>query len=299
MNAIINTSTSLVPVAEVSQQPPAIKKPVNKFKLFTTLNEEADDVLTQHAELVQTERTLQRCITALEDARTHQRPVDPAILTDFANIGDVTLSEYSREQVACCREAMALLDPDDNYDDDGCLKKSIVAKRLSLLIGAFPMGTPATPEVYTKMLVEHIANDNEVTYLALESACREITTQQKFLPTISEVLEVLETHNCTWSSRKRAIHNLKRLARELADSIAEAKPKFDAEATAQKIKQKEMSLEFARAQAVRAADDVKAKQQLAAKAAQEVKWAFERLAAWQVKVARVEQALATSVISKS
>jgi hypothetical protein len=138
-----------------------------------------------------------------------------------------------------------------------------------------------------------------VTYLALESACREITTQQKFLPTISEVLEVLETHNCTWSSRKRAIHNLKRLARELADSIAEAKPKFDAEATAQKIKQKEMSLEFARAQAVRAADDVKAKQQLAAKAAQEVKWAFERLAAWQVKVARVEQALATSVISKS
>src|SRR5215475_6766683 len=226
----INTS-SLVPVAEVSQ-PPAIKKPVNKFKLFTTLNEEAEDVRTQHAELAETERTLQRCITALEAAREQKRLVDPAILTDFFNIGDVTLSEYSREQVARCREAMALLLPDDNYDGDGCLKKSIVAKRLSLLIGAFPMGAPATPEVYTKMLVEHIANDDELFYLALESACREITTQQKFLPTISEVLEVLETHNCTWSSRKYAIHNLKRRARELADSIAKAKPEFEEQAEA-------------------------------------------------------------------
>jgi len=286
----INT-TSLVPVAEVSQ-PPAIKKPVNKFKLFTTLNEEAEDVRTQHAELAETERTLQRCITALEAAREQKRLVDPAILTDFFNIGDVTLSEYSREQVARCREAMALLLPDDNYDGDGCLKKSIVAKRLSLLIGAFPMGAPATPEVYTKMLVEHIANDDELFYLALESACREITTQQKFLPTISEVLEVLETHNCTWSSRKYAIHNLKRRARELADSIAKAKPEFEAEATAQKIKQAERSLEYSRVQAERAADDVKAKQQLAAKAAQEVEGAFQRLAALQRRIAHVEQALA-------
>jgi hypothetical protein len=291
MNTI--TTTSLVPVAEVS--PPAIKKPVNKFKLFATLSEEADDLVTQHAELMQTERTLKKCITELKAAREQNRLVDPAILTDFAKIiggGDVTLDEYSSELVARCREAMEVLDPEDNYDDDGCLKKSIVAKRLSLLIGAFPMGAPATPEVYTKMLVEHIANDSEVTYLALESACREITTQQKFLPTISEVLEVLATHNSTWSSRHFAIHNIKRRACELADSIAEAKPKFDAEATAEKIRQAEMSLEHCRAQAVRAADDVKAKQQLAAKAAQQVELAFAGLAGWQKRIVHVEQALA-------
>jgi hypothetical protein len=110
-------------VAEVSQQPPAIKKPVNKFKLFITLNEEADDVLTHHRELMETAGKLRRCITELEAAREQKRLVDPAMLTAFANIGDVTLSEYSREQVARCREAMALLDPEDNYDDDGCLKK--------------------------------------------------------------------------------------------------------------------------------------------------------------------------------
>jgi hypothetical protein len=116
--------------------------------------------------------------------------------------------EWCKGLVAECNEAMGRFDPSANYpspdsDDDGdCnLKKSVVSKRLGVLIGSFPNAVPHSPEVYMKMLVEEVAAFPGLDTIILESACREIARTCKFAPSLSEVLEVLKKHYERWGKR--------------------------------------------------------------------------------------------------
>jgi hypothetical protein len=78
------------------------------------------------------------------------------------------------------------------------IKRCVVSDQVGLLIGSFPNGTPNSPEVYTKFLIEEIVAANP-SVIALEATCREIRRTKKFLPAIVEVLDILRNQARWWS----------------------------------------------------------------------------------------------------
>ena len=75
-----------------------------------------------------------------------------------------------------------------------------LAQRLSLLVGSFPGGAPHSPEVYARMMLDHVRLE-EPSAMVLESTCRELVETKKFVPAISEVLEVLRRQKKKWAKR--------------------------------------------------------------------------------------------------
>jgi hypothetical protein len=78
----------------------------------------------------------------------------------------------------------------DNYEgprDRRVVSIDFVAGRVAMLIGAFPSGTPTSPDVFARRLIEEILC-LEVTASRIELATRTLIRTRKFLPAISEVL---------------------------------------------------------------------------------------------------------------
>ena len=158
--------------------PPA--KRTNKWKLLDDFIRDADYIVIRHSQLIEQRQELLRYVKVTDRDEYHTAP----------DMSDPALDEEEIETLAKCRAAITLLDPDENYDDEGNFRKAVISKRLAAMIGAYPAGTPSMPEVYAKMLLEHIATDVEIDYIILECSCREIERKQKFLPAISEVLKI-------------------------------------------------------------------------------------------------------------
>jgi hypothetical protein len=274
MKLIVASSTIVGPSV------PAKRGSTNKWKLLDDLVSDADWLVERYDALAEQEQEL------LRHAKMIERHEMPDIMTDPA------LDADEIETLEKCRRAIVLLDPDDNYDDEGNFKKSIIAKRLTAMIGAYPSGAPATPEVYIKMLLEHVAAIDELNYLMLESACREIERNQKFLPAVSEVLKIITEQQEVWEKRQAAIGAIERRARDVAGVLAKVRPKIEA-ALAERVKKEaaialtEATLELATAKkmAIQRQED-------AAETARILEHGFQRLAAAETRVAEAEIALA-------
>jgi hypothetical protein len=68
--------------------------------------------------------------------------------------------------------------------------KREIAERLALLLKSFPNAGTADAEVYGGCLLQDVA-DTQPSIGDIEETCRQIRRVSKFLPTISEILEVL------------------------------------------------------------------------------------------------------------
>jgi len=79
------------------------------------------------------------------------------------------------------------------------IKRRVVSDQVGLLIGSFPNGTPNSPAVYMKLLVEEIIVANP-RVIPLEATCREIRRTKTFLPAIAEVLSILRRQVEWWSN---------------------------------------------------------------------------------------------------
>jgi hypothetical protein len=102
------------------------------------------------------------------------------------------------------------------YDeDDESLSHAYVAQRIGVLVGSFPNANPGSPDVFMKMLVEHVAAIGSLTDVALESACREIVEESKFLPVISEVVKTIKRHAQEWWGRRKAMQMVESTRLEL------------------------------------------------------------------------------------
>jgi chromosome segregation ATPase len=164
------------------------------------------------------------------------------------------------------------------------LKRNVISKRLALLVGSKHIGQPTTPEAYIGMLLEHVAGMEPFSYLALESACRELETEKKFLPDISEVVEAIRRHDDMWERRKGAFWSIKRAAADLANLIATEQPRVE-------VEQAEAREDHARRALNRALDvlghqkrEATSKQEAAANAAQEAQDAVAQIACFEAKV---------------
>ena len=82
---------------------------------------------------------------------------------------------------------------DDLYEgpsDRRVIGADFVAGRVAALIGAYPSGSPASPEVFTRRMIEEIIA-TEPTASRVESATRSLVRSRTFLPSIAEVLAAI------------------------------------------------------------------------------------------------------------
>jgi hypothetical protein len=188
---------------------------------------------------------------------------------------EISVSEHDREQAERARALLELLDPDDAYtdatedDNGGGLKRSVIASRLSMLLEAFASGAQ---EGFALMLLEHVAAADDVTFLALQSACADLEVTRKSPPSIAAVMDALHEHQSRWDQRRTAIYNLVRWSERWRDDLRAVRAKIEAEKRARAIESAAYLVEKAR-------KDLITKQAAAAKLAQEIAEGFERLRA--------------------
>jgi hypothetical protein len=259
------TGRDVVPVT--TPEFPTASKPINKFKLFRTLTEMADELVERYEKLQDERRLLREWLSK-------------GVKVQESWLGLGGFNDSDKHTLKRCEDLLALLDPEDEYyeddiDDEGMhvgsrLKRDVIRNRLALLVGSKHIGSPTTPEVYTRQLLNYVA-DEDITYLELESACRELEGERKWLPDISEVLALVREHQERWSTRREAIRSIKTVARWLADEVKQFPAKAE-EAYAEQCYRRSLNyLEIAKREAIQ-------KQAAAAKAAQEVEAAMVALA---------------------
>jgi hypothetical protein len=177
---------SVVPVVR-SEKLPAPRKPV-KWRDFNRFVADLDEL---HEYVCDLRR--HRFNSQSDDSRTASDVEDDA--------------EYCQELVEKCKAGFEQFDRADNYDANGTLSETHVAKRLGMMIGAFPNANPGTPKDYARMLVEHVGAFVGLTDVMLESACREIVETAKFAPAVSEVMTVIAKHAEQWRNRRWAMRD--------------------------------------------------------------------------------------------
>jgi hypothetical protein len=200
----------IVPVD--APQVPASKKPPNKFRLYSRLEDDADEIVEESKRLDDVGKQLWR------------RLIGEAV----PEIWEVELDEWLTRKIARCREALKVLDPEENYDEpddddddddvQGSLKKKIISKRLAAMLAAVCVGEAKMPEGFEFMLLEHV-HDAGVSYLAIEGGCRQIERGRTFTPSIAVVLEAIKEHDRLWQDRRRAIETIEGKAAKLIERI--------------------------------------------------------------------------------
>jgi hypothetical protein len=280
------TGNSLVPADQ--EKLPAVKKPVNRFRKIKQLAALADEILEEYDERNKMERDLRK-----------RPPGDPLPSIDSIN----NMNDYWQHQIAEARELIKLLDNDDQYEeteDDGRhVKSSIVAKRLGLLIGAKHIGQPTTPQAYTMMLLQHVNDSNHMCYLSLETACRELEAEVKFLPDISEVLKKIDEHFWLWRKRESAIYGFESETNLLIAAIEKLKPKAALEIAEKAEQQAHFAFRNKLSFHDRAKAEAIAKQEAAAKAHEAVEIAIYGAGGVRVAAKAVAEAVEKLAIAVS
>ena len=77
---------------------------------------------------------------------------------------------------------------------------SEVAKMITILMGCFPTSKIPEPEIFVRALMDDVMA-LDPSFVEMESTCRELRKTNKFMPTISEVIEKLEEQQELWVRR--------------------------------------------------------------------------------------------------
>jgi|SRR5215467_7109080 len=269
---------------------PAKREPVNQWAMIDRLTSDADDLVDQYAELRKRSNELRGY---RNDLINHGYAGG-----QLPDLSDPKPDDEEKERIAGCKAILETIDPEEIYNSDGNLKKSVVSKRLALMMGAFPSGQPANPEVFTRMLLEHIAHDEELSCLLLECVCREIESSKKFLPSVSEVRAVIEEQKHQWDKRIFAIHGIEREARDLAKAIDALKPRILAAQAERAEKEATMALQLAFTMRNNTAKHIAEQQEQAAQLAQKIEANFDKLAEREDTIAAATATLAEATAKK-
>ena len=123
-----------------------------------------------------------------------------------------TVSKYDQELLARCEAALKQFDPTSAYQDNdpefGNLRPSLIAEQIALLIDSKPTGRPPNPQVYTTMMMEDLLAVEDLSLIALITACREVRQAKPYVPDISDLMPVLRKHLQAWEERRWAISSL-------------------------------------------------------------------------------------------
>ena len=126
---------------------------------------------------------------------------------------ELSLDDEDRERIAEAQELWNTFNGEHLYDSDGNLLNEEIAVRLASTVGAVKV-TGATPEAFNERLIDHVSDVYRLSWPALESACREMETEFKFL-SIAEAIATVKKHDEIWDSWKHSIFNLECASRML------------------------------------------------------------------------------------
>jgi hypothetical protein len=257
---------------------PATVKTKNALTPFKRLADLADELVERYDEINSLERRLwnRNWVDTLPD--------DTKLPGDWV----VTLNESDRESIKRAKALLDQLDREDLYDefddddpDSGGLKRTVIAERLSVMLGAYVSGQPATPGNFVRMLLEHVSDAN-VSFLALHSACTELEAARATIPAISVVLTMLHEHEDIWKRRRLAIMWLAKTAADAAERLAVVRAKLASQRCARAVSNAVYARQSAR-------QHLLAKQADAAKLAQEIADGFERLQRAEAELENAER----------
>src|SRR5262245_42391281 len=129
---------------------PAKVKPKNQLLQFKALAELADQIVEREEEI----NRLRREIPEPDDSRYN---IDD-LIKQLPNERLLALNDNDRELLARAKALLEQLDPRENYQDVAddeeadnevdVLKRSVVAERLAVMLGAFPGSQPASPQAF-------------------------------------------------------------------------------------------------------------------------------------------------------
>jgi hypothetical protein len=160
-----------------------------------------------------------------------------------------TPSKYDEEALTWCHEQLEQrLDPAEGYennDRESGLRRNVVSTRLATMIGAFPASPPGDPEIFARVMIEHVFTVDGLTLPALDSACREIVATHKFFPTTGELLKVLGAQQAKWERRLWAISSFADRARETLGKIGKLEIEALQAAKARAVEQAQRDLDRA------------------------------------------------------
>jgi len=264
-----------------AKTPAAIKRP-NRWKMLNRLAADADELVEMN-----------------QEAWTIQRGVMPSaslIALDKAASWLRDFDEYGRELTARCRAMRDDLDPEDFYDDggDGDLKREVIADRLALFVGSFPGGVPnGDPEAYCAMMLEHITAIDELRFVALDDACREVAERPKdFAPGPGQLIAAIREKQKLWEERLSAADVIEGRAKYIAAQIERLRPQIEARETERRVEEAQYDLNAALARVKRERDELAMQQGHAAEVAQRIANGFARLAAREAEVEDAARKLA-------
>ena len=100
----------------------------------------------------------------------------------------------------------------------GATKREI-ANHLALLVKCFHGGKDSSAEVFGRMLCEDVAAQ-QPSIGALEAACRALRRTSRFIPTISEVLEAVETAETSQRKTCQSLASFPRIRERIEQQIA-------------------------------------------------------------------------------
>lgn len=113
------------------------------------------------------------------------------------------------------------VEPEGWWDDNGDVVFSEVAKMITLLMGSFPTSKIPEPEIFVRVLLDDVMV-LQPSFVELESACRHLRQTQKFMPSISEVIDEIKRQEKLWSVRWSTAVVAEEIYNDLRDALAEA-----------------------------------------------------------------------------
>lgn len=145
------------------------------------------------------------------DFRGHQLDGLQILLDEFAVTGAKTSHLEKR---------LNDLEPAEWRDEDYNLQVPAVSKMLALLVGSFPTSNLPDAAVFTRVMLDDVlARDPD--FLSLEGACRKLRQTQKFMPSISEIIEAIKAEKAAWAKRYEALEVIDDLRSELTRRLAD------------------------------------------------------------------------------
>ena len=106
--------------------------------------------------------------------------------------------------------------------DGGVPAYSQVAKMVTILMGSFPTSKIPEPEIFVRVLLNDLM-ELSPSFVEMESTCRQLRKKNKFMPSISEVVEALKKQKKLWGRRSTTMEVIQELYDDLCAKVAQAK----------------------------------------------------------------------------
>jgi hypothetical protein len=179
-------------------------------KKIRSLADSLDDIVSAEADIVAAVKKLAA------------NSSNPALLesakraADFYNRGirtEIASGELSKLKKECS--------PTGWWDDNDEVQQSEIAMMVAKLVGSFPTSNIPDPKVFVRVLIEDVMAYNP-SFVVLDDACRKLRTEQKFMPSIAEVVAEIERQDRTWFKRSFALVGIESRYEELVKLIAKS-----------------------------------------------------------------------------